>query len=129
MASLFSQLGGSDVPHNSASMQDEILEPNPSKLNELQELELPQIPIPEETTTEATFDARQVHDLAKADLDFLAGLVLPAIFRYCFPPVFKSVWTWLVSYIHKPRDFSQLALGLPRGFGKTVLVKLFVFYC
>jgi len=136
MASLFSQLGGSDSQEvqidtsNSLSSIASVPEPETSnQLEELQNLQLPQAAPPEETITEATFDSRQVHDLAKADLDFLAGLVLPAIFRYCFPPVFKSVWTWLVSYIHKPRDFSQLALGLPRGFGKTVLVKLFVFYC
>lgn len=72
---------------------------------------------------------KEVQDLAKKDLDFLAALVMPTIFKFCFPPVFKAVWTWLLSYVHKIRSFPQLALGLPRGFGKTTLVKLFIVYC
>jgi hypothetical protein len=79
--------------------------------------------------TEASFDAQQVQELAKTQLDFLAALAMPAIFKYCFPPVFQSVWAWLLEYVHKTRDFSQLALGLPRGFGKTILMKLFILYC
>lgn len=66
---------------------------------------------------------------AKASLDFLAALVMPLIFTYAFPPVFKAVWEWLLGYAHQVRIFPQLALGLPRGFGKTTLVKLFVVYC
>ncbi len=54
---------------------------------------------------------------------------MPTVFRYLFPPVFIAVWNWLVSYVHRNRDFSQLALGLPRGFGKTMLMKIFILYC
>jgi len=71
----------------------------------------------------------EIQALAKADLDFLAALLMPLVFTYCFPPVFKSVWTWLLSYIHQHRTFPQLALGLPRGFGKTTLMKVFLVYC
>ena len=71
----------------------------------------------------------EVQALAKQDLDFLAALIMPTIFRYCFPPVFKSVWTWLLSYVNEHRTFPQLALGLPRGFGKTTLMKIFLVYC
>ena len=67
--------------------------------------------------------------LAKNDLDFLAALIMPLIFEFCFPSVFKSVWAWLLDFIHKPRSFPQLALGLPRGFGKTTLIKIFLAYC
>lgn len=78
---------------------------------------------------EAGFKAAEVQDLAKGSLDFLAALALPTVFKYLFPPVFQAIWSWLVSYIHKVRDFSQLAIGLPRGFGKTMLIKIFVLYC
>lgn len=71
----------------------------------------------------------EVQELAKADLDFLAALVIPLIFEFAFPPVFKTVWTWLLSYVDRDRAFPQLALGLPRGFGKTTLMKIFVIYC
>ena len=70
-----------------------------------------------------------VSNLAKQDLDFLAALIMPLIFEFCFPPVFKSVWDWLLGFVHAPRSFPQLALGLPRGFGKTTLVKIFIIYC
>lgn len=78
---------------------------------------------------ESAFETSQVHELAKTSLDFLAALAAPVTFQFCFPPVFISVWLWLLDYVKKPRSFPQLALGLPRGFGKTTVVKLFVLYC
>lgn len=79
--------------------------------------------------SEVAIDAAAVQDACKNSLDFLAALTVPAVYKYAFPPVYLSVWDWLVSYIHKSRDFSRLALGLPRGFGKTLLIKIFIIYC
>lgn len=78
---------------------------------------------------EASFQASEVSELASKSLDFLAAMAMPTIFKYCYPPVFVSVWDWLTSFSSLTRDFSQLALGLPRGFGKTTLIKLYVLYC
>jgi hypothetical protein len=86
-------------------------------------------PIIEDEVVESSFNSQEVQELAKQSLDFLAGMAMPAIFKYFYPPVFISVWAWLTSFAHKPRDFSQLALGLPRGFGKTTLIKLYVLWC
>lgn len=86
-------------------------------------------PAPISTHQEASFDAQQVIDLSKTSLDFLAAISMPTVYQYAFPPVFIAVWHWLLEYAHKGRDFSQLALGLPRGFGKTMLMKLFILYC
>lgn len=77
---------------------------------------------------EISFESTEVSQLARDSLDFLAALAMPLIYEYRFPPVFIAVWAWLREYIHKQRDFSQLALGLPRGFGKTALMKLFLLY-
>lgn len=74
------------------------------------------------------FQIDQVQESAKNSLDFLAALATPETFKYLFPPVYQSIWQWLLTYIHKSRDFSQLALGLPRGFAKTSLMKLFLLY-
>lgn len=79
-------------------------------------------------TREATFSVTEVQQAARESLDFLAGIAMPTVYKYAFPPVYLSVWDWLVQYVHKKRDFSQLALGLPRGFSKTTLIKLFVLY-
>ena len=70
----------------------------------------------------------QIYTSARDSLDFLAAIAMPTVFRYLFPAIFISVWNWLTHYINKPRDFSQLALGLPRGFGKTMVIKLFILY-
>jgi hypothetical protein len=88
-------------------------------------------PTDEEQTRnyEIAFQIDQVQETAKNSLDFLAGLATPETYKYAFPPVYLSVWQWLLTYIHKTRDFSQLALGLPRGFAKTSLMKLFLLYC
>lgn len=82
-----------------------------------------------ESIRESSFNSDEVHSLAKSSLDFLAALAMPLVFKYLFPTVFKAVWQWLITYVSKSRDFSQLALGLPRGFGKTMLMKLFILYC
>ncbi len=73
--------------------------------------------------------SEEIQTLAKGDLDFLAALIMPLIFTFCFPPVFQSVWQWLLKYVGEARSFPQLALGLPRGFGKTTLMKIFIIYC
>lgn len=86
-------------------------------------------PEPEDLVQEQHFNASEVEALAKDSLDFLAALTMPLVFRYLFPITFKSIWNWLLSYVHRARDFSQLAIGLPRGFGKTMLIKVFVIYC
>ena len=78
---------------------------------------------------ELSFNAQEVQDAAKNSLDFLAALALPTVFKYLFPPVFQAIWGWLLENVAKFRDFSQLAIGLPRGFGKTMLIKIFVLYC
>jgi len=83
---------------------------------------------PEDPVQEGHFHAHEVEELSKKSLDFLAALAMPTIFRYLFPPVFKAIWDWLLSYVNKTRDFSQLAIGLPRGFGKTMLMKIFILY-
>ena len=77
---------------------------------------------------EGAFNLDEIQNLAKNSLDFLAALALPTIFKYFFPDVFQQIWSWLLSYIHKERDFSQLAIGLPRGFAKTTFVKIFLLY-
>lgn len=75
------------------------------------------------------FNVSEVIEACRTSLDFLAAMASPTVFAFMFPPVFISVWVWLVSFATKPRTFPQLALGLPRGFGKTTVIKLFVLYC
>lgn len=78
---------------------------------------------------EAGFAQDEVAELAKQEPDFLAGLAMPEVFEYAWPPVFLAVWAWLREQVDLDRAFQLLALGLPRGFGKTTVVKLFILYC
>jgi len=89
-----------------------------------------QYQLPDNTVhiAEIAANNEEIYTSARDSLDFLAALAMPAVFKYLFPAIFISVWTWLTQYIHKTRDFSQLALGLPRGFGKTMVIKLFILY-
>ena len=107
---------------NDLGLTDEAEEIGISSAEKLIQEELPHV-------NEISAQAAEVQEAARNSLDFLAALTLPAVYKYAFPPVYLSVWEWLLSYIHKTRDFSRLALGLPRGFGKTLLIKIFLLYC
>lgn len=89
---------------------------------------VPEISLEPKEHVEATYNRDEVEELSKKSLDFLAALAMPLVFKYLFPVVFKSIWSWLLSYVNRTRDFSQLAIGLPRGFGKTMLIKIFILY-
>ena len=74
--------------------------------------------------------SEEIQEAARVDLDFLAALMMPMVFKFPFPDVYKrGVWQWLLGFIHQIRIFPQLALGLPRGFGKSTLMKIFLIYC
>ncbi len=81
-----------------------------------------------ELIQEAAVSTAEAQELARTSLDFLAAIALPTVFRYFFPDVFQQIWRLMLTYIHKERDFSQLAIGLPRGFAKTTFTKIFLLY-
>lgn len=76
----------------------------------------------------AGFQHQQVFELAKTDMDFFAGLALPHVYKYPFPDLYLQFWLLITSILYKERDFSQIALGLPRGFAKTLVIKLLILY-
>jgi len=80
-------------------------------------------------SNEITATTAEIQAAAKDSLDFLASLAMPVVFAFLYPLVFHSIWRWLIEYTSRVRDFSQLALGLPRGFGKTTLIKIYILYC
>lgn len=88
-------------------------------------------------TQEVAYNAQEVAEVAKESPDFLAALAMPTIFEYYWPPEYIGIWNWLRQLAEASRSsgaaveelFTRLAIGLPRGFGKTTLVKLFLLYC
>lgn len=83
-----------------------------------------------EEAPSATFEAAASRgDLiegCRVSLDFLASLVLTEIYAYGYPPALKSMWQMIcqsaLGLFGKPKH----ALGIPRGFSKTILLKLYV---
>lgn len=80
--------------------------------------------------SDASFEREQVIYAARDDLNFLAALAMPTIFKFDFPTVLLAVWQLLGDSAGSlTKRFSQLALGIPRGHAKTTLMKLFILYC
>lgn len=67
-------------------------------------------------------------DKASKDMNFLAMLCLFDVMKFLFPPMFLAMWELCVSKLQLTRDFTKLALGIPRGFAKTTFVKLIIVY-
>lgn len=78
--------------------------------------------------TTASFPKHDVERLAKSDMNFLAGIAMPDTYQFPFPPVLMAGWELLVTSAAKRGDFPQIALGIPRGFGKTTEIKLFILF-
>lgn len=93
-----------------------------------QELGLTSNTAVKEDLIEGNFNQSEAQALAKESLDYLSAVANPEGHLANFPPTYQACWTLLLTYIHMVRDFSKLAIGLPRGFGKTTFMKLFVLY-
>lgn len=74
-------------------------------------------------------DPEEAVKSAEKNLNFLATLCLFSIMKFPFSEMYLLMWELLKSKIHLTRDFSKIALGIPRGFAKTTFVKLWIVYC
>jgi len=63
---------------------------------------------------------------SEQSLDFLASLILTDIYAYGYPPLFHAMWQLLCSSAKSEKSKPKYALGIPRGFSKTVVLKLYV---
>lgn len=61
----------------------------------------------------------------RTNLDLFASVCLPDVYKFKFPPLYQAVWQLLTSGALKELGQEKIALGLPRGFAKTLLLKLF----
>lgn len=71
---------------------------------------------------------QNARDRAAADFNFFAGLCIPHIMIFQFPPYYVALFNFLVSaikYLGVIRVM-RFAIGLPRGFAKTTYLKIFV---
>lgn len=78
------------------------------------------------STNQNQLDRESTVNNCKANLNFFGMFCLPEMFRFMFPPIFLAIWQMLTEAASKETGQIKLAIGLPRGFGKTILLKLFV---
>lgn len=73
----------------------------------------------------------EVKELMREDVDALAGIVIPDVSEYAFPPILVSFWQALVESVMniKTNRFPKISIGIPRGHAKSTLVKLYVLWC
>lgn len=79
------------------------------------------------STREISAEVKQLREQAQ-QLNFLAMLALPELFQFPFPKFYEYLWSRFTEVLGKDRDFSKFALGLPRGHGKTIFLKLLILF-
>ena len=77
---------------------------------------------------EYQFSSEEIKAACEHDMDFFAGFVLPEVATMAFPNFYVWLWDTLCEVLHRTRDFSKFAIGLPRGHGKTMVVKLLIIF-
>lgn len=80
------------------------------------------------SSSEAGFSRDETIALAEKDLNFFAGISIPEIFKYLFPPIFIAIWELILNAVKQERGMLRLAIGIPRGFAKTAFLKIYVCY-
>jgi hypothetical protein len=89
------------------------------------DLELPEL---EEATFDASLSREDAIESARISLDHLAMLVLTELFEYGYPPILKAMWQLICNSALTARGKFRFALGIPRGFSKTIMLKLYVLW-
>lgn len=75
-----------------------------------------------------SISAEDIKAAAMADLDFLAAIAMPDAYEHEFPVVLKAAWKLMKEQQDRISENPQIALGIPRGHGKTTLIKLYCLY-
>lgn len=74
------------------------------------------------------FDTQEVALQCKEDLDFLSMVATPEVYMYRYPDVFLVLWMMLTTAISQVKNFEKFAIGLPRGHGKSSVIKLLILF-
>lgn len=82
----------------------------------------------QQATPDVGVTREQAVEAAKGDMNFFGALCLPEVFRFLFPPVFLAVWQLITQAGTEKQGQKKIAIGLPRGFGKTIVLKLYVIW-
>lgn len=70
---------------------------------------------------------KEIEEKIKGNLDYFGAFVLPDEITIKFPPYYHWLWWTMVEHLQGDQR-KKLALGLPRGYAKTTIIKLFVVF-
>ena len=91
--------------------------------------EVAQLDPDDSALAEVGVSSEEAANIARESPDFLNALALPTIAEYRYPPMYIAIWNILTGYLSDPgRLFKYFALGMPRGFAKTSVIKLLVLW-
>ena len=62
----------------------------------------------------------------RESLDFLASLIITDIYAYGYPAALQAVWQLICNAGSEVVGKPKYAIGIPRGFSKTIILKLYV---
>lgn len=79
-----------------------------------------------DTSKQVATQRAQATELCRTSLDFLASLILGEIYQYGYPDLFKAIWQMICGAALQAKGKPKYALGIPRGFSKTIFLKLYV---
>ncbi len=73
-----------------------------------------------------SFNVEEIREVAKANLDFFAALLLPDIIAYDFPPLYHELFRRIVDGLENTSKLLRLAFALPRGHAKSTFIRIIV---
>lgn len=80
----------------------------------------------DQQTLEVSASRGDLIEACKVNLDFLASLILTDIYKYGYPAALQTMWQMLCVAAGGLTGKPKYALGIPRGFSKTIWLKLYV---
>jgi hypothetical protein len=79
-------------------------------------------------TMEVAASREELAQACRNSLDFLASFVLTELYEYGYPAILQAMWQLICTSALKAIGKDRLALGIPRGFSKTLMLKLWVLW-
>lgn len=80
----------------------------------------------QDATVDVAADRTATIEACRTSLDFLAAFILTELYEYGYPPILKAMWEIICGSAMKATGKFRYALGIPRGFSKTIMLKLYV---
>ena len=72
----------------------------------------------------ANYDKSAIVQAVRNSLDMLGAVAAPDVCTAEFPPIFSSIFHELAEALSRDRGEDYFAVGLPRGHGKTIVMKM-----